>query len=66
MLVISRRVGEAVHIGNDVVLRVTRLDHDGNVRLAIDAPREVRILREELVLRNRREERERDLEGGVQ
>ena len=47
MLVISRRVGESITIGNDVVVKVVALS--GNqIRLGITAPREVRVLREEI------------------
>lgn len=51
-LVLTRKFGEAVVIGGDVTVRVLPAD-DGNsqrVRLHIDAPRETRILREEIAL----------------
>ncbi len=47
MLVLSRKVGEKIHIGNDVLVEVRRIS--GNrVTLALRAPRDVRILRAEL------------------
>ena len=47
MLVLSRKVGERIHVGDDIVLEVRRIS--GNrVTLALDAPRDVRILRGEL------------------
>ena len=47
MLVLSRKVGERIHVGDDVVLEIRRIA--GNrVTLALDAPRSVRILRGEL------------------
>lgn len=47
MLVLSRRLGESIVIGNDVV--VTVLDVKGDqVRLGIDAPRDVQVHREEV------------------
>jgi carbon storage regulator len=47
MLVLSRKIGEKIHVGNDVTIEVRRVA--GNrVTLAVDAPREVRILRGEL------------------
>jgi carbon storage regulator len=47
MLVLSRKVGEKIHIGNDVMVEVRRIS--GNrVTLALRAPRDVRILRAEL------------------
>ena len=47
MLVLSRRVGESVCVGPGVTIRVVEAN-PGRVRLAIDAPAEVRILRSEL------------------
>ncbi|MEM8947213.1 MAG: carbon storage regulator [Planctomycetota bacterium] len=48
MLVLSRKVGERIHIGNDVFVEVRRVA--GNrVTLAINAPKSVRILRGELM-----------------
>lgn len=47
MLVLSRKVGERIHVGDNVVLEIRRIA--GNrVTLALDAPRDVRILRGEL------------------
>ena len=47
MLVLSRRVGETVRIGDGVAVRV--LGVKGNqVRLGIEAPEDVLILREEI------------------
>lgn len=47
MLVLSRKIGEKLHVGNDVTVEVRRVA--GNrVTLAVDAPRNVRILRGEL------------------
>ena len=47
MLVLSRKVGERIHVGNDIVMEVRRIS--GNrVTLALEAPRDVRILRGEL------------------
>lgn len=47
MLILSRKVGESVTIGNDIVVKVVSLS--GNqIRLGITAPREVRVLREEI------------------
>ncbi len=47
MLVLSRKVGERIHVGDDIVLEIRRIA--GNrVTLALEAPRNVRILRGEL------------------
>lgn len=48
MLVLSRRVGEALYIGDDIV--ITLVDIQGNkVRLGISAPRSTDVAREELL-----------------
>ena len=47
MLVLSRKKGDAILIGDDIEIRVVKID-DGTVKLAISAPRNVTILREEL------------------
>ena len=52
MLILTRRAGEAILIGNDIKITVTAIN--GNqVRIGIDAPREVKVLREELVWRDK-------------
>lgn len=47
MLVLSRKPGERIIIGDDVTLTVVRIGPN-SVRLGIDAPREMNIVREEL------------------
>lgn len=47
MLVITRKKGESLLIGDNIEITIIRLD-DGNVKLAIDAPRNITILRKEL------------------
>lgn len=47
MLVLTRKLGEAVQIGPDITVRVTRLEA-GSVRLAIEAPPSVRVFRDEI------------------
>ena len=48
MLVLSRRKGESIVIGDQVRVTVVEI-HGRRVRLAIDAPAEVKVLRAELV-----------------
>jgi carbon storage regulator CsrA len=48
MLVLSRKPNEALHVGDNIVITVTRVRGDV-VRLGIEAPRDVKIMRGELV-----------------
>ena len=48
MLVLSRRVGEKLIIGDDIVITVIDVRSDG-VRIGIDAPRSVRVNRAEVL-----------------
>jgi carbon storage regulator len=48
MLVLTRKAGEKIRIGDNITITVCELE--GNkVRIAIEAPRHIRILRNELV-----------------
>ena len=47
MLVISRKKGESVFIGEDIEITVTKIE-EGTVKLSISAPRSITILRKEL------------------
>ena len=48
MLVLTRREGEAIKLGDDIEIEVLEV-RSGIVRLGIKAPRSVRVLRGELV-----------------
>tara|TARA_Y100001963_G_scaffold31208_1_gene42902 strand:+ start:989 stop:1171 length:183 start_codon:yes stop_codon:yes gene_type:complete len=50
MLVLSRKKGEAIRIGDDVVITILESD-TGRVKVGIDAPPEVKVLRAELKTR---------------
>jgi carbon storage regulator len=50
MLVLSRKPGERILIGNDVTVTVVRIGPN-TVRLGIDAPEHLNIVREELCTR---------------
>ncbi|WP_315109132.1 carbon storage regulator CsrA [Clostridium intestinale] len=47
MLVITRKKGETLLIGEDIEIEVSKIQ-DGSVKLAIKAPRNITILRKEL------------------
>ncbi len=48
MLVLSRKHGQRILIGDDIVITVVAISTDNKVRIGIDAPRDVLILREEV------------------
>ena len=48
MLVVSRKIGEELKIGENILIRVVDIDKN-QVKIGIDAPRDVMILRMELV-----------------
>jgi carbon storage regulator len=61
MLILTRRVGETVMIGNEVT--VTVLGVKGNqVRIGVNAPKDVAVHREEIYERIKREQ---DQDAGV-
>ncbi|SHI43378.1 carbon storage regulator, CsrA [Clostridium cavendishii DSM 21758] len=48
MLIVTRKQGEGIVIGDNIEISVIKLDN-GSVKLAINAPKEVKILRKELL-----------------
>ena len=60
MLVITRRKDESLLIGDDIEIKIVKVE-DGSVRLAISAPRDITILRKE-VFERVKEENEKRLE----
>ena len=48
MLVVSRKVGEELKVGDDIIVKVVDIDKN-QVKIGIDAPKNVMILRMELV-----------------
>ena len=49
MLVLSRKLNEAIRIAEDITIRVVRIDRD-SVRLGVSAPKNVGVHREEVYL----------------
>ncbi len=48
MLIITRRGGERIMLGDDVVIHVLEVS-GGTARIGIEAPREIPVYREELL-----------------
>ena len=56
MLVLSRKVGERILIGDKISVTVVKVGH-GGVRIGIEAPAEMAVVREELAKELERAER---------
>jgi len=48
MLVLARKLDESIVLGNDITIRVISIDK-GVVKLGIDAPKNISIMRSELL-----------------
>ena len=56
MLILTRKEGETITIGEDIQIKVLAVQ-GGKVRLGIEAPREVSVNREEVLLRGEDKEK---------
>jgi carbon storage regulator len=47
MLILTRKVGESINVGDNIVIKVVESGR-GSVRIGIEAPREITVLRQEV------------------
>ena len=64
MLILTRRIGESVHIGDDIRLTVLGV-RDSQVRIGINAPKEVPVHREEIYYRIKHEQEMKSPDAGT-
>jgi carbon storage regulator len=57
LLVLSRKTGERILIGDQIAITVVKVAH-GGVRIGVEAPTEMAVVREELAGKLERAERE--------
>ena len=55
MLILTRRIGESLIIGDDIVVKVLG-DNHGQIKIGIDAPQDIPVHREEVYNRIREDE----------
>lgn len=49
MLILTRKPGQRIHIGDNIVVVVNRINGGRNVSIGVEAPKGVPVLREELI-----------------
>lgn len=54
MLILTRKIGESIRIGDSIAIKVVELDNR-HVKLGIDAPRNISVNREEIYERIQKE-----------
>ena len=59
MLILNRRMGESIHLGDSVIVTVLGVAR-GQVKIGIEAPRELSVHRDE-IYRRIQDEKSRDL-----
>ena len=62
MLVLSRKLGEKIYIGENICITVVDIDR-GKIRLGIEAPRDIPIYRQELLPLNQQQQQQQQAQG---
>jgi len=62
MLVLSRKLGEKIYIGENICITVVDIDR-GKIRLGIEAPRDIPIYRQELLPLNQQQQQQQAAQG---
>jgi carbon storage regulator len=57
MLILTRRLGESIRIGDDITVLITGVDQN-KVKIGITSPRHIPIYREELYIKIQQENKE--------
>lgn len=63
MLVVTRKKDQSILIGDDIEIKIVKIE-DGSVKIAIEAPKEMTILRKE-VLEKVKEENKNAISGDI-
>ena len=58
MLILTRRVGESIRIGDDICVTIMSRKGNGQIRIGIEAPEHVAIHREEVYDRIQQEKQD--------
>ncbi len=64
MLVLSRRKGQSIQVGHYLTITVVS-SANGKVKLGIEAPRSIPVLRNEVIERQMAKETKQPMNGGV-
>ena len=52
MLCLTRKVGQRIRIGDQIVISINRFKDANKVEVGIEAPQDVRVLREEVAIKH--------------
>ena len=60
MLILTRKLGEAIIIDDYIIVKVHAITREGHVKLGIDAPRDIAVDREEIHISKKKEREQQD------